>query len=426
MPLGFSARHLANAHQDAIPSVDELLGDHRPLAEVFGPVSRRLEKALLAVVGRAIRVGSIGDQIVGHQIEHLAQVALLKRVEASAHNLHVLLRHRPRSIPRQAQHRRLCDDGTKRPPRPRLGGLRDRGYDRFPLGSHRSPEGVRLRTVLSAFRLRRIDGGATSMFARGGGSGSGPSDPYHRRSIRETHELVFSQAELRVSLRRRRCRFLGTCSRQAISEGRHGRTGTRYASAPVGACVRIDWARRPVLGGSRRADRHDLSRRQCVMRRRDRVAVDLSERVVCSALGRGDHFVELPCWGYGADAPEVQGGQARRGQHLHDRRREPAQDSHCGCSEHLHGCADPRACGRRDRLLHGDRTIVHRVRQDRRRLRVPRPRRRCGAGDDGQLRRLQSQLPDRLLRRPRARRRQRRIRRRDPGQLPGDRQSRPG
>ena len=29
---------------------------------------------------------------------------------------------------------------------------------------------------------------------------------------------------------------------------------------------------------------------------------------------------------------------------------------------------------RRDRLLHGDRTIVHRVRQDRRRLRVPRPR----------------------------------------------------
>ena len=37
------------------------------------------------------------------------------------------------------------------------------------------------------------------MFARGGGSGSGPSDPYHRRSIRETHELVFSQAELRES-----------------------------------------------------------------------------------------------------------------------------------------------------------------------------------------------------------------------------------
>src|SRR6185295_3172947 len=96
----FPLCHLADPNQDAVTQIDELLGKHPPVAEILRPVCGCVEESGLTVVRRAIRVGAVGGDIVGEQIEQCFEFAALESLAALTDDLHLLLRHQPRSISR--------------------------------------------------------------------------------------------------------------------------------------------------------------------------------------------------------------------------------------------------------------------------------------------------------------------------------------
>src|SRR3954453_22157806 len=89
-----SAGCLMNLDQDVISCIEELLSGGGPIFKVLSPVGRRLKEAFLPVINGVIGLDAVCDQVISHQVDHVADVAPLKRRESPAHGLDVLLRHR--------------------------------------------------------------------------------------------------------------------------------------------------------------------------------------------------------------------------------------------------------------------------------------------------------------------------------------------
>ena len=97
---GPSATGEVNADDDSVAGVDELLWLHLKLSEL-----EDLREVLHAGIAAAMR--SAPERIVRsvpphrvriRQLDHGLEIAPIERVQAAAHKLNVLLRHRPRSI----------------------------------------------------------------------------------------------------------------------------------------------------------------------------------------------------------------------------------------------------------------------------------------------------------------------------------------
>jgi hypothetical protein len=66
---------LMNPHQDVISGVEELLTGGRPIFKALGPIGSRLKEAFLAVIDGVIGVDAVRDQVISHQVDHVADIA---------------------------------------------------------------------------------------------------------------------------------------------------------------------------------------------------------------------------------------------------------------------------------------------------------------------------------------------------------------
>src|SRR3954447_16784962 len=89
-----------------VSGVDQLLEVEAVVIPSFGPLGEELDDAVVASIDRVLDpclgIGEVPLDLGGHAREDRFHVARSKRLSYAAHYLHVLLRHRPRSIP-QAQ-----------------------------------------------------------------------------------------------------------------------------------------------------------------------------------------------------------------------------------------------------------------------------------------------------------------------------------
>ncbi len=87
--------YLADPNEDPLlTKIGELLGKQLPLNEILRPVGSGIAESRLAVEGRSVRISAVGDDVITEEVGHRVGSPSPEGLEAAAHNLNVLLRHR--------------------------------------------------------------------------------------------------------------------------------------------------------------------------------------------------------------------------------------------------------------------------------------------------------------------------------------------